>query len=103
MKHGALLVGLFIPSLALASDWPQFLGPERDGTSVETGLAKTWPRKGPPRVWQKEVGEGFSGPVVAEGRLILFHRVKDEEVIESLDAATGRAAVENRLSHQLRG
>src|SRR5205085_7544983 len=72
-----------------ADDWPQFLGPQRDGTSAETGLVKSWLPKGPPRLWQKDVGEGFSGPVVAEERLILFHRIKDEEVIECLKAASG--------------
>jgi outer membrane protein assembly factor BamB len=73
-----------------AADWPQFLGPSRNGTSPETGLLKTWPDKGPPVVWEREVGEGYSGPVVVGGRLVLFHRVGDEEVVECLDA-TGKA------------
>jgi outer membrane protein assembly factor BamB len=76
---------------AAGADWPQFLGPTRNGVSPETGLMKTWPAKGPPVVWQRDVGEGFSGPVVAGGRLVLFHRVGDEEVVECLDAATGKA------------
>ncbi|HZY85719.1 MAG TPA: PQQ-binding-like beta-propeller repeat protein [Gemmataceae bacterium] len=86
--------GLSAVLLLLAAggaDWPQFLGPTRNGVSPETGLLKTWPEKGPPVVWQREVGEGFSGPVVAGGRLVLFHRVGDEEVVECLDAATGKA------------
>jgi outer membrane protein assembly factor BamB len=40
-------------------------------------------------VWRKTVGSGFAGPAVAGNRLILFHRVGNEEVVESLDAATG--------------
>lgn len=76
--------------LAAGADWPQFLGPTRNGTSPETGLLKTWPAKGPPVVWEREIGEGYSGPVVAGGRLVLFHRVGDEEVVECLDAATGK-------------
>ncbi len=40
-------------------------------------------------MWTKPVGQGFSGPVVADGRLILFHRVGDREVVQSLDARTG--------------
>jgi outer membrane protein assembly factor BamB len=75
---------------ACAEDWPQFLGPRRDGTSTETGLLQAWPKDGPPVLWQKEVGEGFSGPVVAGDRLILFHRVENNEVVECLDAATGK-------------
>jgi outer membrane protein assembly factor BamB len=78
-------------SMALrADDWPQWLGPKRDGTSQETKLAKTWPAKGPPIVWETAVGEGFSGPVIAEGRLILFHREGDKDLIECLDASTGK-------------
>ena len=72
-----------------AADWPQFLGPTRNGVSSETGLAATWPKKGPPVVWEKEVGEGFSGPVVVGDRVILFHRVDDEEVVECMSAADG--------------
>ena len=74
---------------ALAADWPQFLGPTRNGVSTETGLTAAWPKKGPPAVWEKDVGEGFSGPVVVGERVILFHRVGDEEVVECLGAADG--------------
>jgi outer membrane protein assembly factor BamB len=72
------------------ADWPQFLGPERNCTSTETGLLQGWSEKGPPVLWQKEIGEGFSAPVVTGERLILFHRVSDEEVVECLDAAKGK-------------
>src|SRR5262249_22262452 len=40
--------------------------------------------------WEKKVGAGFAGPVVAGDRLILFHRVGDEEVVECLDVANGK-------------
>ncbi|HEY7152643.1 MAG TPA: PQQ-binding-like beta-propeller repeat protein [Gemmataceae bacterium] len=74
---------------AVGADWPQFLGPQRNGVSTETGLLQTWDAKGPPVLWRKDVGEGFSAPVIAVDRLILFHRVGDEEMVECLDAATG--------------
>jgi outer membrane protein assembly factor BamB len=83
-----LIVLLLVGPLA-AADWPQLLGPRRNGVSTETGLRTSWPRQGPPLVWQKDVGAGFSGPVVVGRRLILFHRLKDEEVVECLDALTG--------------
>ncbi|HWG47606.1 MAG TPA: PQQ-binding-like beta-propeller repeat protein [Gemmataceae bacterium] len=75
---------------ASGADWPQFLGPQRNGASTETGLLQTWGDKGPPVLWQKDIGEGFSAPVVAGDRLILFHRVGDEEVVACLDAASGK-------------
>jgi outer membrane protein assembly factor BamB len=71
------------------ADWPQFFGPERNGVYHGPALSEKWPASGPRVVWQKQVGQGFSGPAVAEGRLILFHRVGDREVVESLDARTG--------------
>src|SRR5580658_8463593 len=73
-----------------AGDWPQFLGPTRDGVYADSNLA-TWPKEGPPVVWQKSVGAGFSGPVVAAGQLILFQRLDDQEVVSCLDARTGEA------------
>jgi hypothetical protein len=81
----AVLVGV-----VAGADWPQFLGPARNGTSPEKGLLSSWPEKGPAVVWQKDVGDGYSGPVVEGGRLILFHRVGDEEIVACLDPATGK-------------
>jgi outer membrane protein assembly factor BamB len=74
---------------ATVTDWPQFLGPDRNGVYRGPALAESWPSGGPRVVWQKPVGEGFSGPVVAEGRVILFHRIANREIVESLDARTG--------------
>ena len=73
----------------VARDWPQHLGPERNGVYTGPALAESWGAQGPRAVWRKSVGQGFSGPVVAQGRVILFHRVGNEEVVEALDARTG--------------
>jgi outer membrane protein assembly factor BamB len=72
-----------------AGDWPQFLGPTRNGVYAGSDLAAVWPKEGPPVVWRKDIGQGFSGPAVENGRLILFHRLEDEEVVACLDARTG--------------
>src|SRR5437660_9805396 len=88
MRRATLLI--LIALAGLAADWPQFLGPSRNGTSVETGLADTWPAKGPPVVWDREVGEGYASPVLASGRCLLFHRVGNEDVLQDLDAVTGK-------------
>ena len=74
----------------LGADWPQHLGPTRDGHSPETGLLRSWPKDGPAVGWKREVGSGWAGPAVAGDRLIVFHRVGDDEVIECLDPATGK-------------
>lgn len=74
----------------IAADWPQHLGPNRDGHSPETGLLREWPKEGPTTIWKKDLGSGWSGPVVAGERLIIFHRVDAEEVVECVQAASGK-------------
>ena len=85
-------IGLAIPStrLALAGDWPQILGPQRDGHAQDESIVESFPAGGPPVVWEREVGSGLAGVAVAGNTAVLFHRVGDQEVIEALDAATGK-------------
>ena len=83
------LVAFLITTPVIAADWPQFLGPSRNGVYSGTSLNEKWPATGPRVVWRKQIGQGLSGPVVAGQRLILFHRVENREIVESLDAATG--------------
>jgi outer membrane protein assembly factor BamB len=73
--------------IAQAADWPEFMGPTRDQTSAETGLRDTLPA---PIIWEREIGTGYSAPSIRGGRLILHHRVGDHEVIEAMDAKTGK-------------
>jgi outer membrane protein assembly factor BamB len=70
-------------------DWPKFLGPRWNGTSNETGLLTEWPAEGPPLRWARNVGEGYGAPVTSNGRLVIFHRIDDEEVVECVDALDG--------------
>lgn len=72
------------------ADWPQFLGPTRNGVCPGGGLTNSWPKEGPAKLWEKQVGQGFSGPVVALGKIILFHRLADQEVVECLNAQDGK-------------
>src|SRR5437764_14503329 len=86
---GLLAVGL--AAEVRAADWPQFLGPKRDAHSPETGLLRTFPKKGPTVVWQKDLGDGFSSPVVAGDHLFIFHRVGDKDVVDCLSSASGKS------------
>jgi outer membrane protein assembly factor BamB len=70
-------------------DWPQFLGPSRNGVYDGPALAATWGTGDPRVVWTRHVGQGLSGPVVAAGRVVLFHRLGDQEIVEAFDARTG--------------
>lgn len=84
------LLALLIVSVVTAADWPQLRGPKRDGHTAEADLIDTFPAKGPPVAWRHDVGEGYAAPSVAGGRLVLFHRAGDSDVVECLDAATGK-------------
>jgi outer membrane protein assembly factor BamB len=75
---------------AEAGDWPQILGPNRNGVAVDEQLAGALPAAGPATVWRRDAGSGFAGVAVSKGTAILFHRVGDEEIVEAMHAATGK-------------
>lgn len=85
-----LLLTLSLPLCTSASDWPHLLGPTRDAVYAGPALATNWPADGPRVVWKLAVGEGYSSPVVAEGRLIQCHRPEEQLHVECLDPTTGR-------------
>lgn len=76
-------------SSATGHDWPRFLGPTGDGKSAERILLK-WPEEGPKVLWFRSVGEGYSAPSVADGRLFVFDREGDQARLMAWDAATGK-------------
>jgi outer membrane protein assembly factor BamB len=77
-------------ALAIAAvDFPQWRGPNRDGTIASTTRTE-WPEK-LRQVWRITVGEGHSSPVVAGNRVFQFARVAgDREVLAAYDVATGK-------------
>src|ERR1043166_231687 len=71
-------------------DWPRLLGPLGNGVSRETGLLSQWPSNGPPVLWDKSIGTGYGAPSVLGDRLVFHHRVQTNEIVECLDAPTGK-------------
>jgi outer membrane protein assembly factor BamB len=61
---------------ARADDWPQWLGPKRDGSWREKGILDKFPPAGPKVVWSQKIGEGYAGPAVAGGRVYITDRVR---------------------------
>jgi len=55
-------------------DWPQYLGPYRNSTSDQKGLLRSWPEKGPEVLWTVNVGIGYGGPVINDGKVYLLDR-----------------------------
>jgi outer membrane protein assembly factor BamB len=101
----ALVAGF---STAPASDWPQFRGANRDGTSAETGLLRSWPQSGPREAWRRAIGPGYSAISVVKGRLYtMYAEGEGEEAKEyafALDSKDGkeiwRTAVGKRYDEQ---
>ena len=90
-----VIVALFVfatgtAAPAQSSDWTQWGGPHRNFTSETKGLAVSWPESGPRRVWQRELGEGYSAIAAERGMLFTMYRKGDNEVAIALDAATGK-------------
>ncbi len=83
-----LLAGSFA---AVAADWPQWRGPERDGISQESGLLQKWPEGGPPLAWKATgLGEGFASVAVAGGRVITQGQAGGGQDVIAFDEATGQ-------------
>ncbi len=74
-----------------SSDWPQWRGPNRDGISQEIGLAKSWPKEGPRKVWEvNTAGVGYSSLAVAGNRIYTLGDLEGVEHVIALDATTGK-------------
>lgn len=63
-----------------ADDWPQWLGPKRDGTWRENGIIEKFPKGGPKERWRMPIGGGYAGPAVVGGRVFVTDRVLGEGV-----------------------
>ena len=97
---------------ARADDWPQWMGPDRDGVWKETGVLAKFPPGGPAKLWARPVALGYAGPAVAGGRVYVPDYVKTggdltpnlarrnvlagTERVLCFDARTGRTLAEER-------
>lgn len=95
MLHTRTFIGSVCLTLLLActraDDWPQYLGPHRNGTSPEKGLLRVWPQEGPKVLWTVPVGIGYGGPVVKDARVYLLDRDdKTGDNLRCLDLSNGK-------------
>lgn len=71
-------VAAALAPVAMGADWPQFLGPNRDNTSAETGLLRSWGESGPEVAWVYSVGKGYAAPVVMGDDVYFLDRVDNK-------------------------
>jgi outer membrane protein assembly factor BamB len=91
LVRAALVLGWVAPAAGLAGDWPQILGPQRNGKAAGESIALPLPTAQAATQWEMPVGQGFAGVAVSQGSAVLFHRLGDELVVQRLDADTGQA------------
>jgi outer membrane protein assembly factor BamB len=80
-------------ALALADDWPQWRGPNRDGVWNETGTLEKFADKQLKLRWRQPIASGYSGPTVAAGRVYVMDREvepKQTERVHCFDSLTGK-------------
>jgi len=93
LAHRILVLSTISLSVAWASDWPRFLGPNADGTSPETGINKDWKTKPPKELWRISLtDDGYAGPSVAAGKLHIIDHKGAADVVRAVDVATGKDA-----------
>ena len=92
------LAALFVVANEASAQWLQWGGPHRNFTVEAAGLADQWPESGPPRIWERELGEGYT-PIVCDGTALytMYRKASepDREVVIALDAATGKTLWES--------
>src|SRR5213594_975534 len=86
---------------ALGPDWPQWRGPNRDGSLPAFTAPRSWPET-LTRRWKVEVGTGYATPIVVANRVYAFSRQDEDEVMRALDAETGKTIWETRYATQFK-
>jgi outer membrane protein assembly factor BamB len=85
----ALLAALTLTGSPAAQDWPQWRGPARTGAVASFTPPAAWPDR-PKQIWKVQAGSGHSSPLVVAGRVYLFARTGEQEVLSARDLASGR-------------
>jgi outer membrane protein assembly factor BamB len=89
--YTSVIVLLFCIATIRAQDWPQYLGPDRNSTSPQKGILRTWPENGPQVLWTATLGIGYGGPVAKDGRVYLLDRDdKVGDMLKCFDLSNGK-------------
>jgi outer membrane protein assembly factor BamB len=99
ISRTALILAAVFSLALLAASWPQWRGPQRDGTSKEGGLLQQWPAEGPKLLWQlTDIGDGYSTPAVVGNRIyVLSNEGMDNEFVQALDVEDGQQIWAQRI------
>lgn len=94
MKRINLLSSIILFAIVtnvLAQDWPHFLGPDRNSTSSQKEILRSWPAGGPEVLWKANIGPGYGGPVIKAGKVYLLDRNdKTGDIMRCFDFNNGK-------------
>ena len=83
-----------VESTSADPGWPCLRGPNYNALSDERDLADSWPAEGPPLLWTREIGRGYSGIIAVGDRVYTQTQTLTEQKVVALDADTGRTVWE---------
>jgi len=92
-------VVVMIASCALAQDWPQWRGTNRDAKAAGFTVPKTWPKELTQK-WKVTVGQGDATPALVGDKLYVFARQGGDEITLCLNAATGKEVWQDKYAAQ---
>lgn len=104
LRYVVALVPLLVGTRCDADDevttaefaWTTVRGASYDGHSSETGLIDEWPSEGPPVLWSRQLGQGYSAFVAAHGRAFTQAQSMSGQFVYCLDAASGETIWRHR-------
>ncbi|MBS0262063.1 MAG: PQQ-binding-like beta-propeller repeat protein [Planctomycetes bacterium] len=79
----------FLPDDVPDTGWPFVRGPRFDGHSPEIHLAEGWPESGPPVLWHRSLGQGYSSFVASADRVFTQYQTLSGQYVACLAADTG--------------
>ena len=97
IRHSTFVIVTALSAVPSASaQWPQWRGPERNGV-IAAAATPAWPAAWK-RAWRVDIGEGYSSPVVAGGRVFVHSRRDPEEIVTALDLASGKVVWQQKYA-----
>ena len=97
-----LFIAWVAPSASAGPTWPQWGGPSRNFVTDAPALATTWPAGGPRRIWQRPLGDGYSGIVSDGATLYTMYRAGEQDAVVAIDASTGKTPWETKYDAPFR-
>lgn len=101
-----VFVLFLISSFSFSQEWPDWRGPNRDGTWNEDGIIDKFDSEKIPHKWSVEIGSGYSGPTVANGKVYVMDLLNEPNQTEGVlcfDEQTGEKIWEHRYDCEYSG